>query len=183
MRKALGMSLAVASLLSMIVVAAGPAGSATKTPLTCKTLKGTVTWTPPVPATGAAVLSNVKATITVSGCTGTPGITSGVISFTSKGTTKHTCATQLTDKGNVKASASTKWNNGKTSVSPLVTLKYVSVGAYVASGKIASGTAFVGQSTSAQTQYIPVGGGCLTKGVSLKTATVSLSKGKTFTIK
>jgi hypothetical protein len=180
--KCFGLLMAVGLLVPLGFIGASPAGAASL--LTCTKLAGTATWTPPVSPTVKAT-HTVTAKATLSGCTGTKGITSGVTSFLSKGTTKENCAVLIASKAPSTASASVKWSNGKTSVLAKLTLTYGgSVGAQVITGKITGGTqtSFIGKTTKLTSQFIPNGGGCLTKGVSLKTASVSLKKGTKSTL-
>ena len=182
MRKSFGLLLAVTMLLPLGMIAASPAGAATL--LTCTKLAGTATWSPPVSPTVIG-LHNVSSSAKLTGCTGTAGVTSGTTTFSSKGTTKEDCAILLASKASSTATASVKWSNGKTSIFAKLTLTYAgNAGAEKIVGKVTGGTetAFVGKTSTLVSQFVPVGGGCLTKGVSLKTATVALKAGTKSTL-
>jgi hypothetical protein len=165
-----------------------PAASTTTSPpggatvLTCTKFAGTLTLSPPISPT-VSVAHTLTAKGTLSGCTGTPGITSGALTFVEKETAKLNCAEILSYTQPGTASASVKWNNGKTSTGSKLAVTYESVATSTISGKFTGGTAFVGKTSSATTTNSPNGGGCVTKGVSLETATLSLSSGTNYTIK
>ena len=114
MRKSFGVFVAVATMLSMVVMTA-PSGAAAATP-TCNSAAGTFKFTPSLPASGG-VLANLSSAGTVTGCAG-GGVTSGktVFTQTTKSTTKSSCATlaKPTGKPTVGKFVVT-WNNGKTS--------------------------------------------------------------------
>ena len=185
MRKVGGLLLAGALLLPAGVIAAGPAGSAT-TGLTCTKIAGTVTWTPPVPNNTTKVKSNTTIKSSVSGCTGTPKITSGVITLPLiKGTTPGNCTSLIgkPTKITVPAGGSILWATTKTkSVLGVLTLTPAGLATYKASVKIASGQ-FAAKTLTVTAQFTPVGGGCLTKGVALKSATLKVKAGTKVTIK
>ena len=81
MRKVGGVLLAVAAILPIGLIAGAPPGSAATTGLTCTKLAGAVTWSPAVPAAPKTGKSNVTLKGTLSGCTGTTKIVSGVIAL------------------------------------------------------------------------------------------------------
>ena len=154
--------------------------SGAATALTCTKFAGTLTLSPPVSLT-VSVAHTLTARGTVSGCTGTPGITSGVLTFVEKETTKLNCAELLTYTEPGTASVSVNWDNGKTSMGAKLAVTYASVTSSTISGKFTSGTAFVGKTSSASTVNTPNGGGCVTN--SLTTATLSLTPGTEYTIR
>ena len=156
-----------------------PGGSATV--LTCTSLAGTLTLSPPVSPT-VSVAHALIAKGTLSGCTGTPGITSGVLTVLAKETDKLNCGQLIAYSKPGTASGSVKWNNGQTSTGAKLAVTYASVTSSTISGKFTSGTVFVGKTTSSTTVNSPDGGGCLTQGVSLSTATLSLAPGANYTI-
>ncbi len=114
MRKAAGLLFAISMLVPVGVLAAAPAGAA-GTP-TCKTLKGTQTYTPSLPKIGNSTKVNSKtlANATLGGCVG-GGVTSG--KSVSKGTYVGNCTTLLGAKvGTVtKGTAVITWSDKKTS--------------------------------------------------------------------
>ena len=181
MRKSLGALLVVASLLPLTVFTAPPAGAATG--LTCTKVTGTATWTPPAPKLGSTkkVKSTVKATGTFSGCTGTKGIKSGKFTFVSKATTAGNCQTLLTSKKASSATSSVTWSNGKKSVSAKLTVTPAGTATVKITGKVSSGSQFVGKSVNVTTVFSPSNGGCTSK--DLSKATVALKKGTKLVIK
>ena len=182
MRKYLSVGLMLASLIPLGVYAAAPAGSAT-TGLTCTKLAGTATWTPPAPKLGSTktVKSTVKATGTVSGCTGTKGIVSGKFTLVSKATTAGNCTTLLSSKQASAATSSITWSNGKKSVSAKLTITPAGNATVKIGGKVSSGTQFVGKSVGATVVFTPLNGGCTQK--DLSKASLALKKGTKFVIK
>ena len=126
MQKTLGVLVAMASLLSMVVLGAAPAGAAGPLPPTCKTFSGTSTYSPPLPILGNK--TKVNSTVTLSakyaGCSGVSGITSGTSSSITK-LTQQNCTTQVASAGTGQKSVGmVKWNNGKTTTSSdVLTLK------------------------------------------------------------
>lgn len=150
--------------------------------LTCTKLDGTLTVSPPISPT-VSEAHTLSAKGTLSGCTGTPGITTGALTFVAKVTAKLNCAEILTYSQPGTASASVKWSDGKTSTGDNLAVTYESVTTSTISGKFTGGTAFVGKTSSATTINSPNGGGCVTKGVSLKTAALSLAPGTEYTIR
>jgi hypothetical protein len=117
MRKSLGVVLAVATLLStVLLVGVTPAGAAGGT--TCKTNTGTATFTPPLPplSSSATVNSTVNSSGTLSGCVG-GGVTGGTYKLSYKDTTSHNCKQLLTyTTKTTTATITTTWSNHKTSV-------------------------------------------------------------------
>ena len=174
MRKVGGVFLAAAMLLPVGLIAAGPA-SAGAPALTCTKIAGTATFTPPVSPT-VSVTHNVSSKSTISGCTGTAGITSGVATFTSKGTTKQNCAQLIASKKVTTATITVKWSNGTTSGPGTATVTPVSTATVKITSKITKGQ-FAGKTSISTVLFIPKGGGCITAGKSLATTTVSLKAG------
>ena len=140
-----------------------------------------MTLTPPISPT-VSEAHTLRAGGTLSGCTGTPGITSGELTFVVNETAKLKCSEVLTYSQPGTASVSVKWNNGKTSTAEKLAVTYDSVATSTISGKFTGGTAFVGTTSNATTTNRPDGGGCVTSGVSLSTATLSLATGTQYTI-
>ena len=158
MRKSFGVFVAVATMLSMVVMTA-PSGAAAATP-TCNSAAGTFKFTPGLPASGG-VLANLSSAGTVTGCSG-GGVTSGktVFTQTTKSTTKSSCATlaKPTGKPTVGKFVVT-WNNGKTSTFVGKSTITVSKGALVVkiSGKITKGTLFVGKTLTTSVKVTLIG--------------------------
>ena len=163
---------------------ASPAGAAAPA-LTCTKLTGTATFTPPVTPT-ASVAHKVTSKSTLSGCTGTKGITSGVATFSST-TKKENCAQLLANKSASTATVTVKWNNGKVSGPGTLKETYVSLGVVKLVGKITKGTVFVGKTSSSEASFLPKAGstkvGCVTPGVNLGKTNTSFPKGQKLTIK
>ena len=182
MRKYLGVALMVAALLPLAVYMAQPSGAA-GTGISCSKLTGTAVWSPPAPKIGSTkkVKSTVKATGTVSGCTGTKGITSGKFTFLSKATTAGNCSTLLSSKKASTATSSITWNNKKKSASSKLTLTPAGTATLKVSGKVSSGTVFTGKAVGATVVFTPLNGGC-TKN-DLSKASIALKKNTKFTIK
>jgi hypothetical protein len=162
------------------------AGSTTSTPgpaplLTCKALTGTLTVSPPISPT-VSEAHTLSAKGTLSDCTGTPGITSGKLTFVEKVSAKLNCAEIVTYTQPGTANVSVTWSNGKTSTGTNLAVTYQAVTTSTISGKFTSGTVFVGKTSTATTVNNPDGGGCVTKGVSLKTATLSLARNTEYTV-
>jgi len=163
-----------------------PAGSTTSTPgagtlLTCTKLEGTLTVSPPISPT-VSEAHTLSAKGTLSGCTGTAGITTGALTFVAKVTAKLNCTQILSYSQPGTANASVTWSNGKTSTGANLAVTYEAVTTSTISGKFTSGTEFVGKTSKATTINSPNGGGCVTKGVSLKTASLSLAPGTEYTV-
>ena len=125
--------------------------------------------------------SGVKATGTITGCTGTKGITKGSFVFTSKPTTAGNCSTLLTSKKATTATSTVTWNNKKKSVSSKVTLTPAGTATEKVTGKVSSGTQFKGKTFTATVVFTPQNGGCQSK--DLSKASLSLKKGTKFVIK
>lgn len=182
MRKYLGVGLMLVALIPLGAYAATPAGSAT-TGVTCTKLAGTATWTPAAPKIGSTkkVKSTVKASGSVSGCTGTKGISSGKFTLVSKATTAGNCATLLSSKKPSAATSSITWSNGKKSASAKLTITPAGNATVKISGKVSSGTQFVRKAVSATVVFTPLNGGCTQK--DLSKASLALKKGTKFVIK
>ena len=135
MRKSLGVFAALASLLSMMLMAA-PAGAVTGVP-NCKSLTGTETWSPGLPpisgpTASKKVNSTVKLSAKFSGCSGVAGITSGTSASTSilKASNCTTLIKSLSSKSKPTPSTGTiKWNNGKTTTGTTTLTQTSAVGA------------------------------------------------------
>ena len=163
MRKSFGALLAVATLLSMVVMTA-PSGAAAATP-TCGGGAGTFKFTPSLPASGG-VLANLSSAGTATGCVG-GGVTSGktVFTQTTKSTTTSSCTTlaKPTGKPTVGKFVVT-WNNGKTSTATgfNVTQSTKTITNATTTGKITAGL-FVGKSIAGAVTFklSVVGGKCV----------------------
>jgi phage FluMu protein Com len=121
MRKALGMLFAASLLVSVGVAASGPAGSAVNTKVPkCKSIQGTQTFTPGLPKSGSSqtVKPVTKTMLSITGCTGAPGITKGSSNTSSKATTATNCNKLLADAAAHKPAKATTgvitWSNKQT---------------------------------------------------------------------
>jgi len=178
MRKVGGVLLAVAMLGTAGLIAGSPAGSAT-TGLTCTKLAGVVTWTPAVPAKVAAK-SNVVLKGTLSGCTGTPKITSGVIALpVIKTTPARTCATLLNKPPTItQTGGSITWATTKTkSTLGMLTLTPSGPLVYKATAKVTKGQ-FLNKTLTMYGAFTPNAPAC-----PLKSAKLALKKGTKAIIK
>jgi hypothetical protein len=178
MRKVGGILLVMAMVLPVGLIAS-PA-SAGAPVLTCTKLTGTATFTPPVSPTVIAT-HKISSKSTISGCTGTPGVTSGQVTFTST-SIKENCKILLANKATSKATISVKWSNGKVSGPGTATVSYVSLGVVKITAKTTAGTIFLGKTSVSEALFLPKGGGCLTAGKSLGTTSVSFPKGQKLVI-
>ena len=169
--------IAAAAMLPIGIINVAPAGAATG--LTCTKLTGTVTWTPPVPKTGAGH-SNVALKATLSKCTGTPKIVSGVISLpVIKNAPPRNCTTlatkppTLTQTGGsiLWATTKTKSTMGKITLAPVPK----TLATYKATGKVIKGQ-FLNKTLTMVATF--KGNGC-----PLKSATLALKAGTKATIK
>ena len=177
MRKVGGVLLAVAMVLPIGLITAGPAGAATG--LTCTKLGGTVTLSPAVPKTGAGH-SNITLKATLFGCTGTAKIVSGVMALpvikTAPSRNCTTVATQpptLTQTGGVITWATTKTKStlGKITLAPVPK----TLATYKATAKVTKGQ-FLNKTLTMTATF--KGNGC-----PLKSATLALKKGTKAIIK
>ena len=151
---------------------AAPAGAATVN--SCKVLKGTSTFKPPVSTTPSKGTITSKGT--VSGCTPkakTGG--SGVFTSTLKATKAGSCTT-LVQGGNVlHGTAKTVWKNHKTTAMS-ITVKTGTGGKYniaTITGKVTSGL-FKGHKVTGQVKFTPKSGDCVT--TPLKTVSFASTK-------
>ena len=149
--------------------------------LTCTTFAGKLTLTPPVSPTVSEAHS-ISVTGTLSGCTGTPGITSGDLTLEAKEAEKLNCAELIAYQKPNTASVSVKWNNGTTSTGAEFVVGFESVTKTTISGQVTGGDVFVGKTATAATVNTPDGGGCTTEGASLSTATLALAPGTNLAI-
>ncbi len=155
-----------------VALTAAPAGAATAN--SCKILKGTSTFKPPVFTTSAK--RTIKSVGKVTGCLPkkkTGG--SGKFTSTLKTTTAGNCVS-LVQGGNVlKGNATTKWKNGKVTKMS-VTVKTGTGNKYniaTIKGKVTSGL-FKGKKVTGQVQFTPKSGDCVT--TPLKTVTFKSTK-------
>jgi hypothetical protein len=144
--------------------------------LTCTTFAGKLTLSPPVSPT-VSEAHDISVTGTLSGCTGTPGIASGDLTLSAKEADKLNCAQLISYTKPSTATVSVKWNNGKTSTGTDFVVGFEEVTKTTISGQVASGDVFVGKTATAATVNTPDGGGCITGGASLSTATLALAPG------
>jgi hypothetical protein len=177
MRKTLGLLCAVAMMLPIGVLTAGPAAAAPI--ITCLHAKGTFKFTPPLPASGG-----VKSTLTAQGsvysCTGKGG-SSGKTSFKSNPpTTKSTCSTLAhPNPAGTKGTLTIKWVNGKVSTAKGFVIKQgtgSNISSATTTGKITSG-AFVGKLIKGAVTFKLSSPACPTKG-----GTYTEKKGTKFTV-
>jgi len=125
---------------------------------------------------------SISVTGTLSGCTGTPGITSGDLTLEAKEAEKLNCAELIAYQKPNTASVSVKWNNGTTSTGAEFVVTFQEVTKFLISGQITAGDAFVYKTATAQTVNTPDGGGCLTGGASLSVVTMALAPGTNLAI-
>jgi hypothetical protein len=144
--------------------------------LTCTTFTGKLTLSPPVSPT-VSEAHDISVTGTLSGCTGTPGITGGDLTLSAKEADKLNCAQLISYAKPSTANVSVKWNNGKTSTGSEFVVGFVAVTKTTISGQVNGGDVFVGKTSTAATVNTPDGGGCTTQGASLSTATLALAPG------
>jgi hypothetical protein len=155
----LAFALALASGAATALMAA-PAGAVTVN--SCKVLKGTSTFKPPVSSTPQKGTITSKGT--VSGCTPsakTGG--SGVFTSTLKATKAGSCTT-LVQGGNVlKGTAKTVWKNHKTTNMSITVKTGTGSNFQVATitGKVTSGL-FAGHTVTGQVKFTPSKGNCTT---------------------
>jgi hypothetical protein len=125
MRKTLGVLFAASMVVSVTVVASGPAGAANTTLPKCKSLQGTQSYTPGLPPTSSNTLVKpvVKTALTITGCTG-GGITKGTSDGSAKATVGTNCKKLFADAAAHKPAKATKgvikWSNGQTSTTSSV---------------------------------------------------------------
>ena len=147
-----------------------PAGGS----LTCTTFTGTLTVTPPLSPTTSET-HTLSATGKLSGCTGTPGITSGDLTFTAKPADKLNCSQLIAYTKPTTSTVTIKWDNGKTSTGDNFTVAFEQVTKTTISGSFSGGDVFVGKTATTATQNTPDGNGCTAQGVSLNTASLALA--------
>ena len=177
MRKTGGVLLAMAMVLPIAVIASAPAGSAT-TGLTCTKLGGAVTWSPAVPAAPKTGKSAITLKGTLSGCTGTPKVVSGVIALpVIKTAPASNCTLLLTKPPKItQTGGSITWATTKTkSTLGLLTLTPAGPALYKATAKVTKGQ-FVGKTLTMIGAFTP-------NGCPLSKAALSLKKGTKAIIK
>jgi hypothetical protein len=142
LKQFLGVGLAIAMMAPVGVLAAQPAGAAAI--VTCAPPSGTVTFTPGLSSTPK--IQTTSFNLPIKNCKG-GGVTGGTSKGSTKGTKPQTCATFATNPSAANTKVTITWNTGKTSVSVLATKVSSSNGSLIAtvSGKVTSGTAFVGK--------------------------------------
>jgi hypothetical protein len=136
---------------------------------------------PPVSPT-VSEAHTINVTGTLSGCTGTPGITSGDLTLVGKVTEKLNCAQLISYSKPNTANLSVKWNNGTTSTGAGFVVTFQEVTKFLISGQVTAGDAFLYKTATAQTVNTPEGGGCLTGGASLSVVTMALAPGTNLAI-
>ena len=149
--------------------------------LTCTTFAGNLTLSPPVSPT-VSEAHTVNVTGKLSGCTGTPGITSGDLTLEAKVTDKLNCAQLIAYSKPNTANLSVKWNNGTTSTGAEFVVTFQEVTKFLISGQVTAGDVFVYKTATAETVNTPDGGGCITGGASLSVATLALAPGTNLAI-
>ena len=149
--------------------------------LTCTTLTGTLNLTPPVSPT-VSEAHTVNVTGKLSGCTGTPGITSGDLTVEVNMTDKLNCAELISYSKPNRAVLSVTWNNGTRSTGSEFLVTFQDVTKFLISGGITAGNMFVDKTATAQTVNTPDGGGCISGGASLSVATLGLAPGTSLAI-
>jgi len=164
----------------------GSSGSSTSAPastnaLTCTTLTGTLNLTPPVSAT-VSEAHKVNVTAKLSGCTGSPGITSGDLTLEANVTDKLNCTQLIAYSKPKRANLSVTWNNGSKSTGSEFLVTFQDVTKFLISGEITAGDIFVRKTATAQTANTPEGGGCITGGASLSVADLALAPGTSLAI-
>ena len=149
--------------------------------LTCTTLAGSLNLSPPVSPT---VSEAHKVTVTgkISGCTGTPGITSGDLTLEVKVADKLNCAQLIAYSKPKRANLSVTWNNGTRSTGSEILVTFQDVTKFLISGDITAGNVFVDKTATAETVNTPDGGGCISGGASLSVATLALAPGTNLAI-
>jgi hypothetical protein len=138
----MGVATALALMAPVGVIAAGPASAA---PLvTCAKPSGAVTFTPGLGTTKK--IQTTKFNLPVKNCTGSGGVKSGTSVGSTKGTKPENCAS-FGSTPSTTTKVTITWNTGKKSVASLKTTIKAAAGSLTAtvSGKITSGTAFVGK--------------------------------------
>jgi hypothetical protein len=149
--------------------------------LTCTTFAGSLNLSPPVSPT-VSEAHTVNVTGKLSGCTGTPGITSGDLTLYAKVTDKLNCAQLISYSKPNTANLSVKWNNGTTSTGSEFLVTFEEATKFLISGKIEAGDSFVYKTATAETVNTPEGGGCLTGGASLSVVTMAFAPGTSLAI-
>ena len=174
-QRVIGVFLAAAMALPVALMAT-PADAAGG--LTCTKLTGTVTWNPPVPAAPATAASAITLKASLSGCTGTPGITSGVINLpVIKKVPKRNCTTLATNPPKLtQTGGSITWKNNSKSTLGTLTLTPAGVATYKATAKVTKGQ-FLNKTLTVTGTFVP------TSACPYKKATVAIKKGTKATVK
>ena len=165
---------------------AGSTTSASSSPpasadLTCTTFDGKLTLDPPISPT-ASEAHKFDVTGTLSGCTGTEGITSGDLTLSAEVADPLNCAQLIAYLKPNTANVSIEWNNGKKSTGDAFTVAFDQVTKTTISGDFNGGDTFVGKSATASTSNKADDGGCTDAGVSLSSVTLALAAGTNLTI-
>ncbi len=174
--RVIGAVLLTAALALPLGVACSAAGAAGG--LTCTKLTGTVTWNPPVPAAPKTAASAITLKATLAKCTGTKGITSGVISLPQiKKVPKRNCTTLATNPPKLtQTGGSIKWSNKSTSKLGTLTLTPAGVATYKATGKVTNGQ-FLNKKLTVTGTFLPK------TACPYKQATVAIKAGTKATVK
>ena len=168
LKRFMGVATALALMAPVGIAVAKPAGAA---PLvTCAKPSGAVTFTPGLGTTKKIQMT--KFNLPVKNCTGKGGVKSGTSVGSTKGTKPENCTT-FGSTPSTKTKVTITWNNGKKSISTLTTTIKIVTGGITAtvSGKITSGTAFVGKTIKTKVK-VTLKGGC-TDANPLKKATLT----------
>ena len=167
MRKFSGVLLAATMLLPLGAISA-PAGAAAAKP-TCKTISGTGTVSPALPALKSTVLVKPTATIKggkVAGCSG-GGVTTATVGATLKWGLPANCASLVAAKtANIAGTVTLAWNT-KASSTANVTVHALDPKAtthLTIAGSISTGL-FKGSKLSLVVAFAPLNGGCTTAGL------------------
>jgi hypothetical protein len=171
MRKALGMLFAASLLVSVGVAVGGPAGSAVNTKVPkCKSITGTQTFTPALPISSSTktVKPVTKTNLTITGCTGAPGITKGTSNGSTKAKKPTNCKMLFANAGKPAAATTgvIKWSNGQTTTtSNVLTVTKLNTNGTLNAKLVSKYTAGLGKGKTSTVQFIatPNKGWCSTK--------------------
>jgi hypothetical protein len=144
--------------------------------LTCTALTASLTLAPPVSPT-VSETHKINVAGKLSGCTGTPGITSGDLTVEVNMKDKLNCAELISYTTPNRAVLSVTWNDGSRSTGSGFLVTFQDVTKFLISGRVTAGSSFVGKTATAQTVNTPEGGGCISGGASLGVATLALAPG------
>ncbi len=171
MRKFVGLFAAAALLVPAAIIVSQPAGAAGGT--SCKTGKGSATFTPPLPKLGDTkkVKDVLKSKGTLAGCSG--AVKSATITGVSPKSTGSNCTTIANPAGKpTKVTLTVKWNKGAASTvaGQLAIIKGKPVTNQAFTGKVTKGQ-FVGLKVAGKITYKIPTGQCVSKPLSNVTYT------------